>query len=162
MIYNMKILVVSYSWQGHTRKVAKTLSEKLGAEFIEIEPVKESSMISKVFKALFNSKSDIKPVQTDLTDIDHLIVACPVWARHTPPYMNQYLSLLTNTEGRSFSVLVEMKSKGADIVIEHISNILQKKGMELIITGITLEEEVESGKYGDTVTKMAEYIKSKI
>jgi flavodoxin len=158
----MKILVACYSWQGHTWKVAKTLADNLDAQFEGIVPVKESPMMLKVFKALFNLKSDIRPCKTDMSDVDHLVVATPVWARHSTPYLNKYLSQLTNTSGKSFSVLVEMRSSGADIVIEQISKELQKKDMKLIITGITLEDEVESGKYEETVTKMAEYIKSNI
>jgi flavodoxin len=157
----MKILVACYSWQGHTWKVAKKLAENLDADLMQIESVKEDSMIMKAIKALFNMKSDIKPCKTDLSDVDHLIVATPVWVRHAPPYINKYLSLLTNTNGTSFSVVAEMGSKGADIVIENISKVLHKKGMELIITGITLEEEVENGKYEETVNKMADYLKSK-
>jgi flavodoxin len=158
----MKILVACYSWQGHTWKVAKKLADNLDAELMQIEAVKEDSMMMKAIKALFNMKSDIKPCQTDLNNVDHLVMATPVWVRHTPPYVNKYLSLLTNTNGKTFSVVVEMGSKGADIVIENISRELHKMGMELIITGITLEEEVESGKYEDTVNKMSDYIKSKL
>ncbi|HMK53898.1 MAG TPA: hypothetical protein VK444_03870 [Methanobacteriaceae archaeon] len=158
----MNIMVAYYSWQGHTRKVAELLSEKLDAQLVQIEATKESAVPIKALKAFFGMKSNIKPCKTDLSDVDHLILATPVWSSHSTPYMNKYISLLTNTAGKSYSVVAEMGSKGADITIEQIQKKMAKKQMKLVITGITLEEEVDSGEFEDTISKMADYIKENI
>ncbi len=55
-----------------------------------------------------------------------------------------------------------MRSKGADITIEQIQKKMAKKQMKLLITGITLEEEVNSGEFEKTVSKMVEYLKENI
>ena len=44
----MKTAVVYYSMSGNTEQIAKKLAEKLGADVIRIEPVKENP--SKGFK----------------------------------------------------------------------------------------------------------------
>jgi hypothetical protein len=87
-------------------------------------------MVIKGIKASLVFKSDIKPCKTDLSEIDHLVVATPVWAGHPSPYMNKYLSLLTNTQEKTFSALVEMRASGADKTIED-SGCIGKEGHEI-------------------------------
>ncbi|MEG3224366.1 MAG: hypothetical protein BME94_02270 [Methanobacteriales archaeon Met13] len=158
----MNIMVAYYSWQGHTRQVAEMLAEKLDAQLVVIEAVKESAVPVEALKAFFGMKSDIKPCKTDLKEVDHLVLTTPVWARHSPAYLNKYISLLSNTSGKSYSLVAEMRSKGADITIEQIQKKMAKKQMKLLITGITLEEEVNSGEFEKTVSKMVEYLKENI
>jgi flavorubredoxin len=102
-------------------------------------------MVIKGIKASLVFKSDIKPCKTDLSEIDHLMVATPVWAGHPSPYMNKYLSLLTNTQEKTFSALVEIRASGADKTIEKIREALEKKDMRFIAAVVTVEEEVEAG-----------------
>ena len=155
----MNVMIAYFSWQGHTQKVVEALASKIDAPTERIEAVKESSMAVKGMKAYFGFKSDIKPCKTDLSEIDHLVVATPVWARHPTPYINKYLSLLTNTQEKTFSVLVEMKESGAEKTIEKIRDTLGKKGMRFITAAVTVEEEVEAGEFDQTVSKLAESIK---
>jgi hypothetical protein len=61
--------------------------------------------------------------------------------------MNKYLSLLTNTQGKTFSVLVEMRASGADKTIEKIRDALEKKDMRFIAEVVTVEDEVEAGGF---------------
>jgi multimeric flavodoxin WrbA len=64
----MKILVVYYSGEGHTKKVAEALTSELEAEMVKIEALKESGMAIKGIKAALGLKSDIRPCKTDLND----------------------------------------------------------------------------------------------
>ena len=63
-------------------------------------------------KAFFGGKEKIKPTQTDLTNIDHLVIATPVWAHSVPPFTRQYLTGLTNCSGKKLSVLAEKGRPG--------------------------------------------------
>ena len=156
----MNVIIAYYSWQGHTQKVVEALASKIDAPTERIEAVKESGMAMKAMKAYLGFKSDIKPCKTDLSEINHLVVATPVWARHPTPYINKYLSLLTNTQGKTFSVLVEMKESGAEKTIEKIRDALEKKDMKFITAAVTVEEEVEAREFDQTVFKLAESIKN--
>lgn len=136
-------MIAYYSWQGHTQKVVEALASKLDAPTERIEAVKESKIIIKGIKASLGFKSDIKPCKTDLSEIDHLVVATPVWAGHPTPYMNKYLSLLTNTQEKTFSALVEMRASGADKTIEKIRDALEKKDMRFIAAVVTVEDRLK-------------------
>jgi flavorubredoxin len=117
-----------YSWQDHTQKVLETLTSKLDAPTERIEAVKESNMAIKGMKASLGFKFDIKPCKTDLSEVEHLVVATPVWAGLPIPYINKYLSLLTNTQGKTVPVLVEMRASGANNTIKKIRDTLEKRG----------------------------------
>jgi menaquinone-dependent protoporphyrinogen IX oxidase len=155
----MNVLIAYYSWQGHTKSVVEGLASKINASTERIEAVKESNIAIKGMKAYFGFKSDIKPCKTDLSEIDHLVVATPVWAGHPTPYINKYLSLLTNTKGKTFSVVVEMRGSGAEKTLEKIRDALEKKDMRFISSAVTVEEEVEAGEFDQTVSKLVESIK---
>jgi flavorubredoxin len=159
-VFKLNVMIAYYSWQGHTQKVVKALASKIDAPTERIEAVKESGMAMKAMKAYFGFKSDIKPCKTDLSEIDHLVVATPVWAGHPTPYINKYLSLLTNTEGKTFSLLVEMGGRGAEKTIEKIRDALVKRDMKFISSAVTVEEEVDAGEFDETVSKLAESIKT--
>ena len=160
----MEIMIAYYSWQGHTEKVVEELANKLDARLERIEALKDSSMAIKGMKAAFGLKSDIRPCKTDLGDIDYLVIATPVWANRPTPMINKYLSLITGSSGKCFSVLVEMSQSGGEETITMIRRDLEKKDMQFVSSAITIEKEVESGNYKDTISKLAdsinEYIKS--
>jgi len=156
----MKIMIAYYSWQGHTRKVVEALAEKLDAQTERIEPIKQSGMATKAMKAYFSLKSDIIPCRTDLSSVDHLIVATPVWADHPTPYVMKYISLLTNTNGKTFSILVEMGGRGADKTMKKVRKALEKKGMKFVASAVTVERDVDDDNFESTITDMADSIKN--
>ncbi|WP_321421746.1 flavodoxin [uncultured Methanobacterium sp.] len=158
----MKIMIAYYSWQGHTHKVVEALAEKLDAETERIKPAKPSGMATKAMNAYFSLKSDINPCRTDLSSVDHLIVATPVWADHPTPYVMKYISLLTNTSGKTFSILVEMGGRGADKTIKKVRKGLEKKGMEFVTSAVTVEKDVDDDNFDLTVSTMAESIKNRV
>jgi NAD(P)H-dependent FMN reductase len=137
--------------------VAKALAGRIGADLVQIEPEKESGMFMKAISAILGLSSPIKPCRTDLSRMDYLVVASPVWAHRVPPYVNRYISLLSGTTGKPFSVLVEMKGSGADAAIAHMRKRLEAKGMRFVSSAFTLEAEVDSGSF---VPKIGEFAKT--
>jgi flavorubredoxin len=111
-------------------------------------------------KAFFKLKTDINPCKTDLNDVDHLVIATPVWAGHSTPIINKYISLLSNCSGKSFSVLVEMSGSGGDKTILQIRKALENKGMEFVSSAMTIEAEVDADNFHDTISQFAESIKN--
>jgi flavodoxin len=152
----MTTRIVYYSWKGHTEKVAAALAKLLDAELIRIEPASgESGMAVKAIKAFFGMKSPIQPVKTDLTGVDNLVIATPVWAGKVPPYVNQYLSSVTGGSGKPFHVIAEMVAQGDQSAIAVVRKALEKKGMTFVSSASTREKDVDSGLFMGTVEKFA-------
>ena len=157
----MRILCVYYSWKGHTAKVAERLGDLLHVEPVRIEPVVESGMFSKAMKALLGWSSPIKPVKEDLTDIDVLVLASPVWAGKVPPYVNEYINRMSMCEGKRCYVLVEMGASGADSAIGHLKGRLENKGMKLAGSTFTIEKEVDEDLVYEHLISFVETIHGK-
>jgi multimeric flavodoxin WrbA len=151
----MAIRVVYYSWKGHTEKVATALAKKLDAELVRIEPVSEGGIAGKAMKAFFRMKSPIRPVKTDLTGVDTLVIASPVWGGKVPAYVNKYLDSVTGGKGKPFHVIVEMGNRGDQSAIAVVRNALEKKGMKFVSSASTVEKEVDSGLFMGTIEKFA-------
>ncbi len=155
----MKILCAYYSWKGHTRKVAEQLCHATGAELSEIVPEKEpSGMAGNAMRALFGFSSPIKAGITDLSGYDALILASPVWAQKVPPYVNEYVSRLANCNGKPCYAIVEMGGSGAEKAIRHLKGRLEKKGLIMRGSTFTIEKDVDSGNFSETVRNFAESI----
>ena len=153
--------IACYSWKGHTGKVATTLARLLDAELVRIEPIRESGMAGKLLKTLFVMKSAIKPCPTDLTGIDGLIIATPVWASKVPPYVNEYLGGVSGGEGKPFHVIAEMGGRGSEGTIAAVRNELEKKGMRFVSSATTIEKDVDNGAFMATVEAFAAGISGK-
>jgi menaquinone-dependent protoporphyrinogen IX oxidase len=152
---SMTIGVVYYSWKGHTGKVAPALAKLLDAELVRIEPVRDSGMAGKAIKAFLRMKSPIRPAKTDLTGVDKLVIASPVWAGKVPPYVNQYLDSVTAGSGKPFHVIVEMGARGDQSAIAVVRKALEKKGMKFVASTSTMEKDVDTGLFMGAVEKFA-------
>jgi flavodoxin len=150
----MKIRIAYYSWQGHTEKVAKALAEKTGAELARIEEGKEYGMGRKAMMAIFGMRAPIRQAPADLSGIDLLVVASPVWCGKVPPYVNEYCSSVTGGKGKKFHVLVEMGGR-AGSAIRTVRKRLEAKGMIFGTSASTIEKDVESGAFTATVEAFA-------
>jgi flavorubredoxin len=147
--------IAYFSGSGHTGKVATALARLLDAELVKIEPLRESGMPGKLLKTLFVMRSAIKPCPTDLTGIDRLIIATPVWAAKVPPYVNEYLAGVSGCAGKPFHVIAEMAGRGSEGTIAGVRKELEKKGMRFVSSATTIERDVESGAYLATVEAFA-------
>jgi flavodoxin len=147
--------IVYFSWKGHTEKVATALANLLDAELVRIEQVGDCHVGRDAMKAIFGMKSPIRPMKTDLTGVDTLVVASPVWAGKVPPYVNAYLASVEGGSGKSFHVLVEMGNRGDQSAIAVVRTALEKKGMKFVSSASTIEKDVESGSFMETVENFA-------
>jgi NAD(P)H-dependent FMN reductase len=145
------ILIVYYSWQGHTGKVATALAEQVGGRLERIEPAPGPGVVRGGVMAAFGMRAAIRPAQTDLAGVDYLVVATPVWSRKVPPYINEYLALVSNASGKPFSVLAE---KAVAVVRKG----LEAKGMRFASSASTLESEVDAGQSGPAIEEFARKI----
>jgi flavodoxin len=154
----MKTIIAYYTWQGHTGKVAKALSSRIGADLVQIEPERETGMFMKAMNAVLGRSAPIRPCKTDLSGVDFLVLASPVWAQKVPPYVNRYISLLSNTSGKPFSLLAEMGGRGAEKAIAHMRRRLEAKGMQFVSSAFTVESEVDTGSFMPKIEEFARTI----
>lgn len=151
----MVIRVVYYSWKGHTETVASALARLLDAELVRVEPARDCRVGREGMKAFFRMKSPIKPTNSDLSGVDTLVIASPVWAGKVPPFMNTYLDSVTNGSGKPFHVLVEMGGRGDQSAITVVRKALEQKGMVFVSSASTIERDVENGSYTKALEEFA-------
>jgi len=93
----MKTLIVYYSFEGNTRYAARLLAEKLEADTLELEPVKDyprgnaSKYVFGGVAASLSTAPKLKPYACDPEKYDLVILGSPVWASRVAPPMNTFL-----------------------------------------------------------------------
>lgn len=93
----MKTAIVYYSLQGNTRYVCEKVSKELGADLIELVPVKaypDKGMIKFLWggsAVTFKKKPDLEPYSFNADDYELVILATPVWASNFTPPLRTFL-----------------------------------------------------------------------
>ena len=128
----MKTIVVFYSYSGNTKRLAEELAAKEAADIVEIlderKPGKAKAYLAGCFAAMRGKTWPIKPLDTDLSVYDRLILLAPVWAGNPPPAFNTALKQLPNNK----TIAVKMISaSGKSSCKERLTSILQAKGCTL-------------------------------
>ena len=88
----MKTAIVYYSMHGNVRYVAEKAAKELGADLIELKPVKaypDKGAMQFIWggsAVMFKKKPDLEPYSFNASDYDLVIIGTPVWASSfTPP-----------------------------------------------------------------------------
>ena len=110
----MKTAVVYYSYNGHTRDIAKNVAAEEKAEIYEIAEKKRAGKFKAytagIVVSIRGKAWPIEPINADLSAFDRLILLAPVWAGNPPPAFNAFLRQLP--EGKNISVkMVSMSGK---------------------------------------------------
>ena len=94
----MKSLVVFYSLDGHTRRVAESIAKTAGADLHELRPLKTNAKTGflKFFlggmHASFGHKAALRDPLPDLSAYDRVFIGTPVWAGKPVPAVNTFLA----------------------------------------------------------------------
>ncbi len=107
----MKIGIVYYSRTGNTKKIAKTLEEKIKqkkaeVDLIEIEHEKRPGFFSASRVALKNKDLPIKNKDFNLDKYDLILTGTPTWAGRPSPYIKSYLKNVEKLKGKKAAVFV--------------------------------------------------------
>ncbi len=92
-----KAIVLYYSFEGSTKKVAKYLAEHLDIDIHEIKPVKEiptKSFIKYIWgggQVVMKSKPAIEELKLSLDDYDMIFLGTPIWAGTFAPPIHSLL-----------------------------------------------------------------------
>ena len=101
-----KSLILYYSYEGSTERVATIIKNRLGSDIESIKPVKD--METKGFgkyiwggaKVVMHKKPELVKIQSDIKSYDTIFIGTPVWAwTITPPILSLISSdLIKNKE----------------------------------------------------------------
>ena len=93
----MKTAIVYYSLQGNVRYVCEKVAKELGADLIELVPVKaypDKGMIKFLWggsAVTFKKKPELEPYKFNADDYELVILATPVWASSFTPPLRTFL-----------------------------------------------------------------------
>jgi len=94
----MKALVVYYSLEGNTKKLAQQLADYLKAETLELKPTKEvngekrSKYLWGGRQAMMKTKPTLQTYEFDQDNYDLIALGTPVWAMTYSPPLRSFLS----------------------------------------------------------------------
>lgn len=91
-------IILFYSFEGNTKRVAMYLAEKLNIPYEEIKLVNEfkSKGFSKFFilgsQVMMKKKPELKPLSINLAEYDTVILGSPIWAGCFTPAIRTILN----------------------------------------------------------------------
>lgn len=106
----MKTAIVYYSFEGNTDYIASMAAEKLGAELIRIDAVKNYPRGGAKFlvggaSASFRTKPRLKEYSFDAAKYDTVIIGTPIWASTFAPAVKTFLSE-NNLSGKKIGYII--------------------------------------------------------
>ena len=94
----MKKLVIFYSFEGNTKFISENIAEEVGADILELKPVKEITR-NKVMKfvvggkqAMSKAEPEIESFEIDPNEYDLIFIGTPVWAWTFAPALRTFFS----------------------------------------------------------------------
>lgn len=148
----MKVLVIFYSLEGHTKLLANAIARVTDADILEVKPVTDipTKGFMKYFKGggqvMKKVEPEILPLSVDPNDYDLLYIGTPVWAGGYAPALrtlfssvklkDKKIALFTIHRGGPGTALKQMRAslQGNEILGEHELN--EKKGMDVNIAAV--------------------------
>ena len=98
MARSSKKLVVYYSLDGNTRSVAQAIAETVGADVLELKPVRDLEQKGFLkylvggIQSLLKQSADLELFDHEPSDYDLLFVGTPVWAGTFTPALRTFLA----------------------------------------------------------------------
>lgn len=131
----MDIAIVYYSYSGNTHRAAKVVEEVLklqnnAVRRLRIEaPSESNNFFVQALRGLAKKKTEINPIETDLSAYDLIIFATPVWAREMVPAMRKFLEKAGGLSGKKAIVFVTYGSGfGKEHCLHSLEAAIEKKG----------------------------------
>jgi flavodoxin len=154
-----KILVVYYSWTGHTRQIAEAIASELGAD---IEAICEARPRSGWFAYLYSAWEvlrehvvPIKVLEKDPFAYDLIVLGTPVWAGRMSTPVRSYVA----QERHKFSRIALFCTEGGANGEKALAQIAQLCGKEPAATLVVTEADLKSGAFRQKVTDFTKALK---
>ena len=137
----MRTAIVYYSMSGNTQYVAEKIAEKLSADIIRIESVKEypNQGAQKFFwggkSAIMGEKPKLQPYECNLEKYDRIIIGTPVWASNFAPPIRTFIHENRSISDKKIAVFTCFSGGGAEKAIDKMKKYIgvEKFEAELIL-----------------------------
>jgi len=153
-----RTLITYYSWYGNTESVAKEIQALTGYDSIAIVEKKErkkSNMPLSALTALLGLRSRLMPMDFNLDEYDRILLGCQVWAWHSTPAINSFISKANFKGKKVFLFITKADDKVPQKVIDSITSKICSKGGEvadsLSIT-TTMERVIEPDEFREELS----------
>lgn len=127
-VKNLKTVIVYYSQSNNTRAAAELLSDKIGADLVELKEKKRGNVLQAVFR--MSSKLQGEPWE-EIRDADKIYLMFPIWAGKSVPAINAFLrNEKTDLKEKGVFVVTFQASpdlKGSDQVHDFVGQLVRKK-----------------------------------
>lgn len=135
-----KTLVVYYSFEGNTREIGEAIGKKLGADTLDLKPLKEIPQkgFMKYFwggkMAVFGEKPPLEKINLNLNSYETIFIGVPVWASKPAPPLNTFLEefKIENKKVALFCTFDGSMGKTFEVIKENIkgNNFISEKGFK--------------------------------
>lgn len=157
----MTILVTYFSHTGNTKRIADAIAEHCQAD---MERIKEVRLRKGVFGYLTAGRdawkkrtSEIRPVESDPSNYDLVVVGTPVWAWNLTPAVRAFLAV-HGAHIKRVAFFCTQGGSGADGVFKQMAVLCSQ---EPIATLAMTEDEVKKNNYTAKVRAFAEALNGK-
>lgn len=124
-------LIVYYSWVGSTEVVANFLASQTNINTVRIEEVKPRPLSRIMFAAMgafLGSRSKLKDMDFDMSEVDTLLLGAQVWAGKTSPAINTFLHKASFKNKKVWLFMTLGDNKPPVKVVQSIRRRIEKKG----------------------------------
>ncbi len=143
-----KMLVVYYSVNGATERVAKDVAAMFDADIDRVFEEKDrrsfSGHLMASIDAWFNSRPGIKPMQSDPYDYDLVILGTPVWWFKMAPAIRAYIHQYRE-RFREIACFTTSAATKPEKIVPRMEQAVGKKALGF--TGFTRRELKDDARY---------------
>lgn len=155
----MKTLIVYYSKNGTTRKLAEEIREKTGSDIEELVSLKKYSGITGFIIAgkegLQRIPGDIKPTNANVSDYDLVVIGTPVWGGNVSSPTRRYLM---GNSGKIKKVAF-FCTMGGDNSARTFDDMQEACGLKPVATLAVPAKELIKGKHKDKTEEFISVLK---
>lgn len=120
-----KSLILYYTLDGNTEKIATYLSTKIEADIERIKPIKDIKTkgflkyLVAGFEVISKKRPELIPLKIDLNNYDTIFIGSPIWASNMTPAISSLLeSNLIKNKNIAFFYTFEGGAKGIEVKIK--------------------------------------------
>lgn len=149
----MPNLVIYYSHDGHTKRLAHAIAEKLGAELAEITAERYRSKIIGYLRAAFDSLRGHMPAidhpPIDLEKFDAIAIGAPIWTSYLATPVRAFLTQNGEISGRLGVFVTSGSPSRPEAAFRMAAGLLGRKPDAELAVGNQKEDSEETRRHVD-------------
>jgi len=157
----MKTAIVYYSMHGNVRYVSEKVAKELGADLIELIPVKaypDKGAMQFLWggsAVTFKKKPDLEPYTFNASDYDLVIIGTPVWASSFTPPLRTFFEN-NDLTGKKIAVIATSAGGNSSKCIEAVKAAAKTETLAATLSLV----DPKSQPSDDNEKKIAEFIET--